>query len=167
MMDFDVPAEDEIGIPDGTTAIVTAIPDRDGEIANARKTKNGRDVISIQFEIVEGPHAGRRCSLSLWPSATDMGFRKRFEALTGIDLSAGGKVSLPGDIITALQQNSYEVKLGKQENQQTGRVYTVVTFIAGRSERIEPAAAPEISISSGPATASEAVAAVDEEDVPF
>lgn len=95
--DIEFPSDDKLEAPlaAGTEVTVKTRLNRDGEldIKQGNSTKTGKPWMSIPFEIIDGEHAGRWCSLMLNVDPYNRYFRSAIQTITGIDISSGAKLT--------------------------------------------------------------------------
>lgn len=153
---FDFP--EEAGPEDGEEVLVVARLE-DGEL-NYREGVNakGKTWRSYPFVIDEGQHSGQWVSLMLTLDPSNFYFRRDVSALTGIDVSGGGRVD--GAVLEEkIKTGRFLVSLRRKDK------YLNVNEIKERYD-YEPPAGPSIPVGVTEPGADADVAS-SEDDIPF
>lgn len=162
-------SEDELRqpVPPGTIVHAQVRRDRDGELGNFKSGDSGFGPwMLVPFEVIDGPFRGTWASLMLNIKGSDRRFRAVFEAVTGVDLSAGASVSF-ADFKHALLDNTFEVEMGPEKRKGEATGFTAVhRVLRGIGSRVEPQAtlAPTLAIEQAPRATSRSGS---DEDIPF
>lgn len=154
-MSFDIEfqSEEELKKPiaEGTKAVVKLRPQYDRETGGnlplgelrTGKSKKGDPYIIVPVEVVGGEHNGEWAGTTLFVRQDDRRFRKAFEVITGIDISAGGKVNF-SEFTEKLKTGLFEVELGPERPRNEGDApkYTEVkkwfARVGERDDETEP-----------------------------
>ncbi len=155
-------------VPAGTTALVQVRSDKDGTLGDFKSGDSGFGPwMLVPFEVVEGEHRGEWASVMLNIKPTDRRFRAIFEAVTGIDLSAGANVTF-SDFKKALVEGVFEAELGPEKRKGVETGYTGVYRILSRVRDRDAGAGPvAVAAPVHDAPAIQAAPSGSEEDIPF
>lgn len=159
-MDMEFPSEDEVRngpIEKGTEAIVRIKLEDDGTIDfREGTTKSNKPFRRYTFVVQGGVNDGRWATLFLTLDPKNFFFRRDVSALTGVDLSQGGRVD---DTLFQEKLRTGEFKVKLSSNAKDDKIYVNVDEVIGRTE-ITPEATPQIPVG-------DAVPVAEDDDIPF